>query len=133
MTQTHESDKDRDANAGRMTPPWHYDDNGMYVTRSALLARPRWAEFDFAGPDAPAGDPGPVPGDTIASVNATVDAMALTTAERGELIDFLTGYDPRAVAAGLRSLQQRRQDRTSPTQRIVPDGFTASIFGQADE
>lgn len=82
-------------------------------------------------------DPGPMPvgiygtewADATKRVNAMIDRMVLTDHERRRLIDYLAGHSPSAVATGLRWLQDTRQDRTSTPQRIVPDGFTAGIFG----
>jgi hypothetical protein len=82
-------------------------------------------------------DPGPLPAPPVDEVNRLRDAMHLTVLEHGLVIDYVTGYDPRCMLAALDNVSRRRAERTAALaraeQRIVPDGFTAGIFGGAHE
>lgn len=54
-------------------------------------------------------DPGPVPPSITADdVTDTIKAMALTNDERASVLNFLAGYNPRAVGEALDWIRDRR-------------------------
>jgi hypothetical protein len=55
-------------------------------------------------------DPGPLPAPPVEHVNQLRDAMQLTDHERDQVIDYVSGYDPRCMLAALDHIGRRRQD-----------------------
>lgn len=64
-------------------------------------------------------DPGPLPQVDMHYVNQLRDNMGLTADEQTKVIDYVTGYDPRAVLEALDHVFQRRADAQARAASVI--------------